>query len=1202
MNCLRLSLAALYLAALAFAQDTRARINGRVVDPSGALIPSASIDLTHLGTGATRSTKSNESGLFTFVFLESGEYRIAATAQGFKSYKREPIRLETGQIAGLEISLDIGATSETVEVSGAGAVLDTENASRGMVLDQKLVQELPLRARNPILFANLLPGTTFRGAGVFPQPFANGAIVNFTISGGSPAQNELLVDGAPNTARAAGQQNNVALIPIAESVGEVTVVTNAYDASYGRTSGGVINMSTRGGTSEMHAAGWGYLRRDAWNANLFPSNATGAAKPVQSVNQWGFQIDGPLYIPKFLTKNSRLKLFYLGSWEKFDELTPQPIRVSVPTTEMRGGDFSKLTNANGDLIRIFDPATGRIDASGAFIRDAFAGNIIPASRINAVAGNISKIFPTPNDPGLPRQRAAQGNFNLPSFSYPLAFWNFNMRFDLNAGENDKFYFRWSPNRHTQRRTLNGILDAPGEQAFNPFLRENKNYHFDWVRTLNSSTVFNLRASYSRYVEGQGTDGNFGFNPSSLGLPASLAGQLAVGDFFGIWNWQNYNQLGFNVSYEYNNTYGLMGSVSKIWRTHNLKAGLDMRRLEYLTTILGNIMQIGSNSGFTRQVWDNAASEVNSGDSFASFLLGAPATGSADFNVRPYFRSWYFAPFIQDDWKVNQRLTLNLGLRWDYNTPPDEKYNRLARGFDATAASPIAAKLSADALTQYPGLRNLQGGLLFAGVGGVSTRASNIYRSTIQPRFGAAYQLSERLVLRGGYGIFHANWPNGDFYQTQGFSTTTPLVSSNDGGRTAIAGLLSNPFPSGVQRPVGSSLGLSTFVGRNFGHWSPDAKLPRVHQFSFGFQYRTTKNSSLDISYVGSRTRNLVTSLDINNPSDAFVATCDPSRGGVLANCNGLVNNPFRGLAEFAGTNLGTNAQISRLQMNRPYPQFDGGLTQLGRNDGRMWYNSAQAVYRIRLMEGLVVNLNYTFSKQISEEGWMNVYTRQLQRGLTNFDRPHQWKLSAHYELPFGRGRKFLNGANGLLDRIVNGWDMNYFFTAASGEPADLPSNAFMLMDPTIKVNRNQTIVRGWNPCVLQQAADGSVAPTRASTSINGCSATDFSQYAWLVPAQGFQTYRTNEFRSRNIRLPGAYTADISLNKTIRIAERVRFQFRAEAFNAFNRFNVFSARYNTNPLEANGNFGTYLPSETGASSGQMRDSPPRAIQLGFKLLW
>lgn len=1187
-------------------QDTRARINGRVVDPAGAIIPDVTVELTQLSTGTTRSTASNGSGAFDFNLLDSGDYRLRATVKGFKTYVREPITLETGQTAGIEIGLQLGTTSETVEVAGTGALLDTESATRGLVLNQKLVQELPLRARNPLLYVNLLPGTTFRGAGVFPQPFANGAIVNITINGGSPGQNELLVDGAQNTARAAGQQNNVALTPIAESVREVAVVTNAYDASYGRTSGGVVNIVTRGGTSEQHAAGWGYLRRDNWNANLYPLNAIGAPKPVQEVNQYGFQIDGPVYIPKLLRKDSTLKLFYLASWEKYNELTPQPIRVSVPTADMRNGDFSKLTNANGDLVRIFDPASGRTDSTGAFVRDQFPGSIIPTSRISPVAAAVSRYFPQPNDPGLPRQRAAQGNFNLPTFSYPLNYWTFNLRFDAAIGSNDRIFFRWSPNRHTQERTLNGILGSPGENGFNPFLRENNNYLLDYVRTLNPTTVLNVRAGCMRYVEGNGSNGNFGFQPASLGLPASLGSQLAVGDFFGLWNFSNYSPLGSSVSYEYNNAYTLFAGISKVWGQHTLKAGLDVRRLEYLTTILGNIYQVTSDASRTRRVWDNAASEVDSGDSFASFLLGAPASGSADFNVRPYYRSWYIAPYVHDDWKVNPKLTLSFGLRYDINTAPLEKYNRLVRGFDPNAPSPIAGSLPASALAQYPQLRDLRGGLQFAGVDGNGRRSSSTYGSTFQPRFGFAYKITNRLVARGGYGMFYANWPNGDYYQSQGFSTSTAMVTSADGGRTGIPNVLSNPFPGGIQQPVGSSLGLNTFAGRNFTWWNPNAQLPRVHQFSFGFQVLATRNSALDLAYVGSRTQNLITTLPANNPSDAFIATCDPARGGTLSNCNGLVSNPFRGLPQLAGTALGANAQITRLQLARPYPQFDGDLPQAGRNDARMWYNAAQIIYKIQPTAGLVLNLNYTFSKQVAEDGttngWLNVYSSQIARGLTQFDRTHQWKLAAHYELPFGKGRKFLSGSNGFIDRLVNGWDLNAFYTASSGEPADLPGNAIMIRNPAVAVNRNQAIVRGWTPCVLQQAPNGTVSPTRASTTINGCSPTDFSQYDWLVVPQGFQTFRTNPLRSGNIRMPAAYTADLSLNKTIQIAERVRFQFRAEAFNAFNHYNVFSVRYNTNPLDPNGNFGTYLPSETGSFSGQMRDSPPRAIQLGMKLLW
>lgn len=1160
------------------------------------------VQLTNKVSQVTLTTESNDSGLYLFQFLDAGEYRVTASSAGFKTFVQDTVRLQTGQSTGLEIRLQVGDTSERIEVTAELATLDTESASRGLVANKTLFGELPIRSQNPLNVANLLPGTTQRGAGVFMSPFSNSANVNFVISGGSPSQNEMLIDGAPNTARTTSVQNNIALMPVQESVGEVTVITNAYDASYGRTSGGIVNFTTIGGGADHHLTGWGFFRRKDWNANAYPLNAIGSPRAEQSIDQWGFQASGPVEIPKILKKNGRFALYYLGSYEKYKELFPQPIRLAVPTAEMRNGDFSKMRNATGDLVSIFDPNNVTYDASGNPIRAAFPGNIIPASRIDPVAAAVSKYYLAPNDPGLPNQRYAAGNFSLPQFSYYFNFWNWNSRVDLKAGDYNRLFFRFSTNKHTQERTLNGILGKPGEQAYNPFLRQNHAYMLDWVKVISPTATLNVRGNYARYVEGNDVVGNLKFDPTTLGLPASLPGQLAYPDFFGVWAVSGYAQLGFNPSLEYNNTYSMQANLTKVWGSHTLKTGMDLRRWHFLANTPGNPFRVLASAGFTRSSWNNSATEVNSGDAYASFLLGAASGGSADYAVRPFFRSWYFAPYLQDDWKVTRRLTLNLGLRWDYNPTTDEKHNRMVTGFDQNAASPIAGDIPAAMLALYPELRNLRGGLQFAGVNGNRTVATEARMATLQPRFGAAYRIGEKTVLRGGYGMFYANWPTTDYSQTQGFSTTTPLVQSLDENRTPRANSLGNPFPSGVARPLGAQLGLNTFAGSTFSFWSEDARLPRVHQFSLGVQRRIGTSASIDVSYVGSRTQNLMTSRPLNIQSDAFIQQCDPSRGGNRAYCDALVPNPFQGLPQFAGTTLGLSSTISRLRLSRPFPQFDSDLVELGRGDGKMWYNSAQVVYRHTLGRGLTVNANYTFSKQVVQEGWMNNYAGTPQRSLATFDRPHVVKFSAHYELPVGRGRAFAASTNRFVNGIIGGWDINTFYTASSGEPADLPGNAFILKDPKIAPDRTATIVRGWNPCVLQANADGSVTPTRASTVINGCSPTDFSQYAWLVPRNEMLTYRTNPLRSGQIRMPAQFVADISVNKTVQVGERLRFQFRAEAFNAFNRFNVFTVRYNTNPLDANGNFGSYLPSDAGTSSGGMRDSPPRSIQLGIKAMW
>jgi hypothetical protein len=1187
------------------AQDYRARITGTVLDIAGAIVPGASVEIMSQTTGLSYTTTTNDAGVYLIQFLEPGIYKLTVSKSGFRTYIAEGITLETNRSLGRDVRLEIGGQTETVTVTAESATIETESASRTMVVNQKMVQELPLAARNPVLFANLLPGSTFRGAAVFRQPFANGAIANFTINGGQPSQNEFLVDGAPNNSRAAGLANNIAYIPVAEAVREVTILSNTYDASYGKTTGGIINVVMRGGTSQHHLTGWGFLQRQSLNANTFVNNAFGTPRARQNVNQYGVQGDGPIPLPRFLSAGGKLKLFYLGTYEKYTELQPAPLRNSVPEPEMRRGDFSKLRNAAGELIQIYDPIPAGYDANGNPIRAPFPGNIIPEDRLNPVALKVASFIPMPNTPTPANQRYSQNNFYLPDYSFDFDFHNIAGRVDAQIGENDRVYFRYGGNKHTQVRTVNGILNAPGENSFNPFLRENSAYLADWVRTINPRTVLNVRLNVARYVEGTQSQGNFGFDATTLGLPASVIKNLAVDDYFGTWQFQNYLQLGSTISIETNNTYSLAGNLSTVRGSHNLKAGVDARRLHYLVTALGNPYRFNFTSAFTRETWNVSGTEIDSGDSFSSFLLGAPADGSADFNVRPFWRQWYVAPYIQNDWKVSRRLTLNLGLRYDLNTPPGEKHNRLNVGFDFGAISPLAGLINAspEALAVNPNLNALNGGLRFANVDGYQREASKRYLNTLQPRIGVAYQIAERLVLRGGYGVYYANWTNNAAFQTAGFSISTPFNASTDGGRTPIGGLagaFGNPYPNGIARPPGASDGLNTFVGRNFDWWNQRAKLPRVQHFSFGLQYQLTNQSTIDLSYVGSRTTDNITSRAFNLPSDNFVAQCDPARGGDPGFCNALVANPFHGLAAFAETPLGINSRVSRSQLARPYPQFNGNLVEQGRNDGKLWYDSLQFVYRMRLTKGAVIDANYVFSKQIEQGGWMNEYAGIPQKGLYFTDRPHVFKLSAHLELPFGKGKRWGAKTNGFVSRLIGGWDVNAFYSIQSGEPADLPGRAVMLRDPKVKVDRGQFQVRGWNGCVLQRNADGTRTPMAYSVQRNGCSPTDFSQYAWEILPQGFDTFRVNQFRSGQIRMPSYRNIDLSLNKSVQITERLRFQFRAEAFNAFNRFNVFSVRYNTNPFDPN--FGTYFPAEANAFSGQQRDSQPRSVRLGFKLMW
>lgn len=558
---------------------------------------------------------------------------------------------------------------------------------------------------------------------------------------------------------------------------------------------------------------------------------------------------------------------------------------------------------------------------------------------------------------------------------------------------------------------------------------------------------------------------------------------------------------------------------------------------------------------------------------------------------------YFAPYFQDDFKVSRRLTLNLGVRIDFNQPPHEKWNRINGPFNPNIVSPLATQISAANLALYPQLATLKGSLTFAGVNGVPVTPANFNKNNWQPRFGFAYEINSRLVTRGGVGIYYSN-PNNDFFQTAGFTTGTTLVNSNDSGRTPIANVLSNPYPGGISVPTGSSAGALTFAGRNNNWFDSSFKTPKVWSFSYGFQYQVNRVSTLDLSYVGSRSNNLNSNKAYNIPTLAFRKQCNIQEGGSPGYCDAAVPNPFKGIAAFAGTNMYTADTVSRFQMNRPFPQFNGDLTQVGRNDSQIWYNSVQISYNLRMRGGLTMTTNYNFSKQVERFGYNDPYNNVQEQGIYLNDRPHVFKLTTVYELPFGANKKFGSGASGLTKKLISNWETNVFYNKSSGEPADLPGNVIMLKDPRTptanwdgNVDFKQYQVRGFNPCVLRQLNDGSVSPSPGSLAA-GCG-TDQSKYVWFQTA-GYAP-RYTPFRTNQIRKNGAFTMDASLNKRTQITERLSAQFGIEAFNLLNHNQIFLQGYITDPT--NPAFGTFFPSQVSTQNGM-----PRQLQIRMKVLW
>jgi hypothetical protein len=762
------------------------------------------------------------------------------------------------------------------------------------------------------------------------------------------------------------------------------------------------------------------------------------------------------------------------------------------------------------------------------------------------------------------------------------FYNLASKFDFNVSDKHRFFFRHAQNARNLERTDNGMKRVPGHQGYYPHERINYADVIDWVSTLRPTVTLNLRLSFNRFREANQMTGNDNFDLTTLGFPSSLASQLSHGDWFGAYSFTSYIGLGRYPSVNNTNNLAFAPSVFVIKGTHTIKAGLDARAVQYNTQNYGNPLSFSATPALTQREWNRA--DALSGNAIASWLLGTPSGGGSDFNLFPIFLNKYYAPFIQDDWKVTRTLTLNLGLRWDFNIPSNERFDRINRGFDPSVTNDVDRLIDRN---QFPGLPTVRGSLLFANSGGQPRSAADTYMAAIQPRAGFAWQPKQGFVIRGGWGRYFVN-PNNDFLQTFGFSVNTPLVNSLDDGRTPIPNVLNNPFPQGVQRPAGSTLGSATFLGRNFNYVNTDFKTPHVDQFSFGFQYELPWRSRIEASYAGSRTRNLQTSRSVNTYDADFRRSCNLAEGGNPLYCDAQLPNPYRGLEPFRGTSLYTANTLTRATLAQRFPHF-GTMNELMRNDGRIWYNSLQLSYETRMQHGLSLLASYTLSKMMEENGFDDLQRGIMQRSLYVWDRPHRLSVASIYELPFGPGKRFLRSTHGFWSRVVSGWENSWMIQYQSGRPWELPANLIYMKDATVQdIDWSSPRVYGVQPCVARWNDNGSITMQAFSTQA-GC-----TDYNFLIAPRYYP--RTSTHRNSALRLHAVPLADVSFNKTTLIREQMRVQFRCEIFNAFNTYHMYNALFNNNPESAT--FGSFDKAAVAATNSNR----PRYVQLAVKFLW
>jgi hypothetical protein len=1114
----------LFTAGMLPGQSSTAEIRGLVSDESGAVIPGARVEVVYLQTGESRTFTTDASGQYIVPQLIPGSYEVRADAQGFRRLVRQGIVLQVDQRASVDLRMQVGSVTESVEVVAAAPLLDTSEASLGQVIENRKILDLPLNGRNILSLAALTsgvtPGTSF-GVGIPDGRAAlvQAAMANVQINGGMASSNDVLLDGVP---LALCCQHQISFQPSIDTTQEFRVRTNMYDAQYGRTGGGVITFASRGGSNEFHGSLYHFLRNDNLDANNFFNNRSGVKKGHFVYNQFGGRIGGPLI---------RNKAFFFFNYEALRNVRGFFETGRTPTEAERAGRFTE---------QIYDPLTGT--AANNYTRSPFPNNTIPQSRMDPVALKLLPFWPAPNATPSGGNNFISNQPNTDSVS------QYNIRIDYNLTASNRLFGRFSMDNNDglMPDTYRNIASIAWTQDVN-----NYNVVLDDTWTVGPTFVANLRYGFTRQRNFR-VGYSHGADLTAYGWPASfnnarqepLLPEIRPQAYLGLSRATLFGRG--------NQAHAWTANFSKAAGRHFLKFGVDYRL--YLTHWANNGNASGNfafNTGFTRG--PNALSGPG-GNGFASFLLGYPSGGSIGW-VEPFSStSPYLALYVQNDYRVSNKLTLNLGLRWDVEVPRDERYNRLSF-FDPDAPSPIAAGAG------IPGLR---GGLRFLGADGVSRQQATDWNN-LGPRFGFSWQALPRTVLRGGYGLtFLPIQTRYNGNSNQGFAATTSMVATLDGGRTPVDAL-SNPFPNGFNRPLGAADGLLSSLGQGFSTLLYNEKaVGYAQQWSFNIQQELTTDLLFDMAYSGSKGTKLPMPAPLNVLPSQFLA-----EGQSLLQ---TVPNPFR---TFVSTGPLSAATVTRRQLLLPFPHFQGitsNVSQLGSST----YHAVQFKVNKRFSGGFSVLGAYTFSKLIGDvtpwntsfldnaPSFQDHYNRRLDRAIDPQDISSRFVASYVWELPFGRGKRFLSSAPRAVDLALGGWQINGITTFATGQPVAVTNS----IATQSGANRPHNLGRS-------AKKSGSVT-SRLDAYMDGS----------VFAAPGPFEFGTSPRTLPDVRGDGPQNFDLSFFKNFPFSERWTMQFRAEFFNVFN-----TPQFG----EPNGAFGNPQFNRVNTQANN-----PRDIQLALRL--
>ena len=1077
---------------MALAQIGTSTITGRVTDSTGAVVPNVAVKVTQKSTNFVSAALTNTDGLYRVLSLQPGEYRVTFEISGFKKVIRDDVSLRTGDTLAVDAALQVGQVSDSVEVAGSAAALETETSATGAVIEGKVLYDLPLYQRFVNSTLNLVPGMTTGGYAY------GGSLGNYHLAGQRAGAIGIFEDGVNGNDQQGGTETTK---PILNSVAEVKVMTTLPPAEYGHSAGGVISAVKKSGTNELHAMGSWYGRTRRMQHRLFFDRQTTTQQGVPTFFQMpDANISGPVMIPKVY--DGRNKTFFFFGFQRLHEKKVAQVDASVPSLEMRQGIFN-WTGANP----IFDPATTRL-VNGVWQRDPFAGGRIPVSRIDPVARKVLDFDPwqLPSRAGNPISTGAASNYQANELAQ-VYLNDYNYRFDHQFSTAFKIYYSWTDNKYLpglQRpwniRPDRGEFDGVAGNR-SPSRNQNMSLGKTWI--ISPTLVNDARVGYNRrwsQLSVPSYQKNWG---QQLGIP-NINGDLMPS--FGSGDRNNpssiYGLTGATPNQNVNETISFRNDLSIIKGTHAFKGGYEVLRFRLNSATLANPVNFDF-SGSTTGLQANGAAVPNTGSPFAGFLTGYVTSATFRTELTSWLpRSSIHSFYFQDDWKVSPTLTINMGIRYSNESAFNTKYGLMSQ-FDPNATDPLTGR---------------KGAVVHPKSSLAKTDSNNF-----NPRLGLAWHPLQKWVFRGGFGFYTVDvkFPSGRDQYDEFVGTAvqqalpgdpTPIYQISRGTRPPNPTVLadgSSPF-------IGTN-----YSGRNVSMWDPSLRNPYVMNWNASIQHEMARDYVLEASYQGSGSVGLIERWELNSFPIDYAAGDPALRDRVFA----------------------------APQNYRPYTQF-GNITMRS-NFGHSTFHSGTIKLEKRMSRGMFFSTFYTFSKTINSSDTDNsgggvapIQNRGLEKGRAGFDRNHRFIATVNYELPFGRGKKWI--ANSRMGNVIfGGLELSTVQTMETGNPlnftyANSPNNYY----PTFAGARRPNLVSTPDYDFSKWNNGG---PDRFVTN-NRPAVIDMNAFAY---PGAFQVGNAG----RNILTgPSMAWAQISLQKNFKIKERFQTQLRWDMQNAFKTYN------------------------------------------------